>query len=184
MLYQRDLLAELIHIVYYTSYTYQPYKRFSWSYQTLCDWLWNSAPCEIHRDRLVNTVSQAAVDQFGEQGISFSTQSISGILHWVGALNPPCIVEANSLFTRRSHCPVESFMVALHYTYELQKGDTLSIPLDESVKERVCRICLITPQSFSEMLELAERTFSCLQVWRRRGDRLVITDFSWDVLEE
>ena len=75
-------------------------------------------------------------------------------------------------------------MVALYDTYELKKDDTLSISLDESVRERVCRICLITLESFSQMLELAERTFSGVQVWRRSGERLVISDFSWELLEE
>jgi hypothetical protein len=184
MLYQKDLLGELVHIAYYTGYSHDPTKRFSWSYQTMCNWLWDSAPCEIHRDRLVNVVSQAAQDEFDEKGISFSTQSVSGILHWVTALNPPCVDSTGNFFNRRSYCPVESFMVALHDTYELAKDDTLSIPISAAIRERVCRICLIMPESFSEMLELAERTFSGLQVWRKRGERFAITDFSWHTLTE
>lgn len=184
MLFQRDLLAELVHVMYYTSYRHQGHKRFSWSYQTLCDWLWDSSPCEIQRDRLVNVVSRAAQKQFGEVGISFSTQSVSGILHWVNALNPACVINNGTLFRLRNFCPIETFMVALQDTYELEKGEALSIPITEALQERVCRICLMAPESFSEMLDLAERTFDGVQVWRTRGERLAINGFSWHALTE
>lgn len=184
MIYQRDLLTELVHIIYYTGYDNEDYKRFSWSYRTLCNWLWDSAPCEIHRDKLVNVVSQAAQNEFDEQGISFSTQSVSGILHWVTSLNPPCVDNTGNIFNRRNYCPVETFMVALDHVYRLKKEETLSIPLNNEIREQVCRICLITPESFSEMLELAERTFDAVQVWRKRGDRLVVSDFSWQTIIE
>jgi hypothetical protein len=182
--YQKDLLGELVHILYYTSYSWDKNMRFSWSYRTVANWLWDSAPCEIHRDRLVNIVSQAATEKFNESGVSFSTQSVGGILHWLTALEPACVDERSGIFNRRNYCPVETFMLALNTVYKQTRDDFLSIELSDDIKEAVCRICLITPESFDEMLDLAEKTFPVVQVWRKRGERLAITDFSWEMLTE
>lgn len=181
--YQRTLLPELIHFLYYTGYETNPNKRFSWSYKKVCDWLWESAPSEINRDRLVNVVTQAAQDTFGISGISFSAQSVNGILHWVTSLQPVCIDE-NGIFMRRAYCPVESFMLALHHVYQHQRNEAPSVRLTPAVKEVVCRICLIAPESFTEMLGQAEGSFPGLQVWRRGGERVAITNFSWQLIAE
>lgn len=183
--FQPALLPELIHFLYYIGYEANNNKRFSWSYRKVCDWLWDSAPCEINRDRLVNIVTQAAQDTFDISGISFSTQSVSGILHWVTNLYPRCI-DADNIFMRRAYCPVESFMLALHHVYQHQshQAETPSVRLTPTVKETVCRICLIAPESFMEMLNQAEGSFAGIQVWRRGGERIVITDFSWHLIAE
>jgi hypothetical protein len=182
-LFQRDLLPELIHFLYYTGYDENPNKRFSWSYRKVSEWLWDSAPCEVNRDRLVNVVTQAANDTFGISGISFSTQSVSGILHWMTALRPVC-VDDDDIFMRRGYCPVETFMLALYHIYQLERQDALSVRLTPNIKEQICRICLIAPESFVEMLDQAESSFAGIQVWRRGGERIAITDFSWQLITE
>ena len=44
-LYQNHLVGELIHFLYYTLYDFDKSLRFSWSYQTICNYLWSTAPC-------------------------------------------------------------------------------------------------------------------------------------------
>lgn len=183
-LFQRQLLGELIHFLYYTLFTSDKNLRFSWSYRTVCDHLWMTAPCTVNRDRLVNIVVQNAADQFGETRISFSTQSVMGILYWVGSLYPACLDDRGRMFSRRLYCPVETFLLALHHVYQQFSEDSMSVLLTPEMRQEVCQICLIVPEAFQEMLEQTEASFKCIKVRRERGERLAISGFSWELLKE
>ena len=183
-LFQRQLLSELIHFLYYTLYDFDKSLRFSWSYRTVCDHIWMTAPSVINRDRLVNVVVQNAIDEFGETSISFSTQSVMGILYWVEGLHPVCLDISRRLFSRRLSCPLEIFILALQHIFQRYRGEGLSVLLTPEIRQEVCRICLIVPEAFQEMLEKAETSFEQIQVRRERGERLVMTDFRWDFLKE
>jgi hypothetical protein len=184
VLFQRPLLGELIHVLYYTVFDSDSSLRFSWSYRTVCQHLWMTAPCTINRDRLVNIVTQNAVDQFHETSISFSTQSVMGILYWIESLYPNCLDKGKTTFSRRLYCPVETFVLALNHLYEQHRGDGLSVLLTPEIRQEVCQICLIVPEAFQEMLEQAETSFDSVQVRRERGERLIMTGFNWNFLKE
>lgn len=183
-LFQRQLLGELIHFLYYTLFASDENLRFSWSYRTVCDHLWMTAPCTVNRDRLVNIVVQNAADQFDETSISFSTQSVMGILYWVGSLHPACLDAQGRMFSRRLYCPVETFLLALHHVYQQFSEDGMSVLLTPEMRQEVCQICLIVPEAFQEMLEQTETSFECIKVRRERGERLAISGFSWKLLKE
>jgi hypothetical protein len=183
-LFQRQLLGELIHFLYYTLFTSDKNLRFSWSYRTVCDHLWMTAPSTVNRDRLVNIVVQNASDQFNETSISFSTQSVMGILYWVGSLYPACLDAQGRVFSRRLYCPLETFLLALHHVYQQFSEDGMSVLLTPEMRQEVCRICLIVPEAFQEMLEQTEASFECIKVRRERGERLAISGFSWQLLKE
>lgn len=184
VLFQPPLLGELIHILYYTLFDIDPLQRFSWSYRTVCQHLWTSAPSTINRDRLVNVVTQEAIEQFGEHSISFSTQSVLGIFYWLNSLYPTCIDSAGKTFSRRLYCPIETFVLALYHVYEQYRGDGLSVLLSPEIRQAVCQICLIVPEAFQELLEQAETSFANVQVRRERGERLIMTGFNWHFLKE
>ncbi len=184
VLFQRPLLGELIHFLYYTLFDLDSSLRFSWSYRTVCQHLWMTAPCSVNRDRLVNIVTQNAVDLFDENSISFSTQSVLGILYWVDSLYPNCLDTSSKVFSRRLYCPVETFALALNHLYEQHRGDGLSVLLTPEIRQDVCQICLIVPEAFQEMLEQAETSFESVQIRRERGERLIMTGFSWNFLKE
>lgn len=184
VLFQQPLLGELVHFLYYTRFDTDPSLRFSWSYQTVCQQLWITAPCSINRDRLVNIVTQNATAYFGEDSISFSTQSVMGILYWVDSLHPNCLDESGQLFSRRLYCPVETFALALHHIYTRHRSDGLSVLLTPEIRQEVCQMCLIVPEAFQEMLEHAETSFENIQLRRERGERLVMSGFTWEFLKE
>jgi len=186
VLYQQDLLADFIHFLYYTSFDLDTNKRFSWSYRQVCDTLWLTAPGIINRDLLVNHVTREALTEFGENGISFSISSVSGILNWVTELVPPCILGQGieQHFVRRDYCSVELFALALNHVYKTRNSANLShIVIDSSFRDEVCRISLINPDRFSEMLLLAENSFSCIDLRQERGDRISMANFEWSTLE-
>jgi hypothetical protein len=184
ILFQRPLLGEIIHFLYYTLFDTDSFLRFSWSYRTVCQHLWMTAPCTINRDRLVNIVTQNAVDHFNETSISFSTQSVMGILYWVDSLYPNCLDESGKVFSRRLYCPVETFALALHHVYQQYRGDGLSVLITPEIRQEICQICLIVPEAFQEMLEQAETSFESVQVRRERGERLIMSGFTWNFLKE
>lgn len=182
-IYQRSLLPELIHFLYMTAYDTNTLLRWSWSYRQVCHSLWMSAPCPLKSDKLVNIVSQLASSEFEEESISFSTQSVMGITNWLSALRPSCL-DAQKVFSRRLTCPIELFALALHHIYDQRRQGAVSILITPDLRESVCRICLITPEVFSELLEQAEAVFDGINIRRERGERLAITGFSWESLKE
>lgn len=184
VIYQRPLLGELIHFLYYTLFDTDNTLRFSWSYHIVCQHLWTTAPSTINRDRLVNIVTHNAIDDFSENSISFSTQSVLGILYWIESLCPTCLDESGKLFSRRLYCPLETFVLALNHVYEQHSSDSLSVLLTPEIRQEVCQICLIVPEAFQDMLEQAETSFTSVQIRRERGERLIMTGFSWDFLKE
>lgn len=160
------LFAELIHLRYWWLWSHQDSEaRFAWSYQTVANMLWEEAPITIDADRLVTMVLTRAEQHFGTSDVSFSTSSVSGILYWLRALSPPCIVEKT--FRRRPACPPESLIIALEGV-AAATGCPLGIPihLDTATRERVCRATLLEVEAFDEVLSQAEET---LRVIRRRG---------------
>jgi hypothetical protein len=183
--FQPDLLPDFVHFLYYSCYDDAPEKRFSWSYRLICDSLWNSAPCVINRDKLVNVVTAQALEIFHVNGISFSTNSVYGVLNWLYALEPACIVvqENEQKFLRRAYCSVELFMLSLHHILGIYGSADPYTPITPELRQRICQICLLMPESFSEMLDQADIQFDCLQIRHERGDRIAIRDFSWSVLE-
>ena len=183
-LFQRQLLPELIHFLYYTLFDTDKNARFSWSYRTVCNHLWMTAPATLNRDRLVNIVVQNATSEFGETSVSFSTQSVMGILYWIESLHPECTDSLGRLFTRRLYCPIEIFTLALHHVFQLYRGEGMSILLTPELRQEICQICLIVPEAFQEMLEQAETCFDHIQIRRERGERLVVTNLDWNFLKE
>lgn len=161
------LLAELIHLRYWSLWTAERGgKHFSWAYQVVGGLLWEGAPLVVDPDRLVAMVLAAAEQQFAVDGVSFSASSILGILHWLRALTPPCIVGGE--FRRRPTCPPETVLLALEGV-QLAANRSLGAPirLTPAIRERVCRAALIDDEAFDDVLAQAEET---LGLSRRRSD--------------
>jgi hypothetical protein len=185
--YYPHMLPEFVHFLYYTLWDKDQNNRFSWSYRTVCHWLWDASPCVIDRDRLVNLVIQKAYQEFRLKGISFSQSSVSGILNWVTELNPACISrrEGQQIFAQRPYCTVELFILALDKVHTRLRTNSISyVSLSPEVREAVCRICLVSLDAFDDMLAQTEAIFASLQVRRERGERFALHDFAWDNLEE
>jgi hypothetical protein len=161
------LLAELIHLRYCWLWTPETGgEGFAWAYQTVAGLLWDEAPTSIDTDRLVAAVITGAEEQFAVKGASFSPSSVLGILHWLRALSPPCII-ANT-FHRRPSCAPEALLLTLEAIATV-RGIPFgaALRLDASTRRRACRILLIDGEAFDETLGQLEDIGS---VMRRSGD--------------
>jgi hypothetical protein len=159
--------AELIHLAYWWRWTPEHGgEGFAWAYQTVAGMLWDEAPTTIDNDRLVATVLTEAEAVFGVKGASFSSSSILGILHWLRALSPPCVVAKG--FRPRPTCSPDALIIALNGIAAAQ-GQLPGVPLrlDTITRQRACRTVLIDTEGFDEVLAQAEETPGLI---RRRSD--------------
>lgn len=146
------LLAELIHLRY--SWLWTPEtggQGFAWAYQTVAGLLWDEAPTSIDADRLVVTIIAEAEKRFAVRGASFSPSSVLGILHWLRALSPPCIIAG--AFRRRPACAPEALLLTLEAIATVS-GVPAGAPirLDASTRQRACRALLIDDDALNDML--------------------------------
>src|SRR5207244_1802871 len=114
------------------------------------------APCVVNRDKLVNLVTAQALETFQVNGISFSANSVYGVLNWLSALKPACIAiqDNQQKFLRRAYCSVELFMLALHHIVSgCIDTDAPFVSITPEFRQKVCQICLLVPEAFSEMMD-------------------------------
>jgi hypothetical protein len=165
-----DLFAEIIHFLYYTSWqeANKSEKCFSWSYKTLCDYLWQQGSFIIDKPTLSSQISSEAAEAFQIQSVSFSPSSVSGIIIWLEALNPTVILQDNpnseDRFSRRTFCTPELFILSVDHVYRCEEVDYGSnLLLSEARKNMICQLCLLEPTSFERVMEYTLTQFDYLQ---------------------
>ena len=116
---------ELMHIFHYI--LWNPERKtencFSWSYSTVSDLLWECRTCEIDRGQLVSQVSEMAIEKFHTNGVSFSKDSVRGVLQWLYDLEPSVLDNKKKIFSRRNFCPPETFVIAVEHLYKIEGAD-------------------------------------------------------------
>jgi hypothetical protein len=161
------LFAELIHQRYWWLWTPESDgPHFAWAYQTVTRLLWDAAPTAVDSHRLVGAVIASAEHSLGATSVSFSPSSVLGILHWLRALSPPCIVEAQA--QRRPACPPEALALALEGVRRTS-GWPAGVPmrLEEAARQQICRATLLDEAALDEMLDQAGESLGLI---RRCGD--------------
>jgi hypothetical protein len=161
------LLAELIHLRYCWLWTpEQGGEGFAWAYQTVAGLLWDEAPTSIDSDRLVATIIAGAEEVFNTKGASFSPASVLGIMHWLRALSPPCIIAG--AFRRRPSCAPEALLLTLEAIAAVSgRPAGTALRLDAATRGRACRTLLIDGDAFDEVLDHLEAMSDLL---RRASD--------------
>jgi len=176
--YNPHLVPELIHFTYYTLYDESTQlNRFSWAYRLVCDYLWSSGNALINSHHLVTLVQERAQQTFHDYkdyGISFSQNSVTGIVSWLEALNPPCVEQASSSsrsFARRPFCSSELLLLALEYI-KTTFGNPMAaqLQLSSEVRNAVSRLCLVEEESLDDLLESASEAFGLILRQTERGN--------------
>jgi hypothetical protein len=173
-----SLLPELIHFTYYTIYDESnPSSRFSWAYRLVCDQLWNTRSSHINGHRLVTLVQEQAQQTFPdyeEYGISFSQNSVTGIIYWLEALNPPCVTQnqsGNRAFARRTFCSSELLLLALEYVrMKLGSSAAIQLQLSNEVRQAIARLCLVEEESLDDILQVTADAFELVLRQTERGN--------------
>lgn len=148
------LFAELVHLRYWSLWDNKSGgEPFSWAYQTVSGMLWADIAGPIETDRLVSEILLQARDAFQIESISFSSSSLLGVLHWLRALNPKCVV--GNEFRRRPACAPEAFVLGLRRIVKLAGVPAgVPYPLGEAERTAVCQMLLLDLAGYEEMLDM------------------------------
>lgn len=169
-----SVFSETMHVLHYALWI--PSRKtsncFSWSYRTTCDLLWESGSTIIDRGRLASEVSTLAMERFDTNEVSFSKDSVRGVLQWLSELDPPVLntrQEAN-VFTRRTFCPPETFALAVDYLYRVEGADyQTNLLLDPDKQATICKVCLLDSTAFDASFEWAVGQYDFLKRGTRGG---------------
>ena len=164
--YKPAVFSEVMHVLHYTLWT--PVSReencFSWSYRTACDQLWESGSITIDRGQLASYVSETAMEKFDTSRVSFSKDSLRGVLQWLAMVQPPVLDKEGKAFTRRAFCPPETFVLAVDFLYRMEGAEyQTNLLLDPKKQERICKVCLLEPTAFDSAFDWAAGQYEFLQ---------------------
>ncbi len=176
--YNPSLLPELIHFTYYIIYNERdPASRFSWAYRLVCEHLWEARSSLINVHALVNLVQEEAQRTFQDSqdfGVSFSQNSVAGVINWLEALEPPCITELASgsrVFNRRSFCPTELVLLALEYMRAKTGTTRISqLQLSNEVRQAIALLCLVDEEALDELFQIVANAFGLILRQTERGN--------------
>jgi hypothetical protein len=162
-----QLLPDLLHYDHYVKWDKdEPLENaFSWTYRAFCDYLvrqgefkLTSSNLEVVVTELDGSIWESAhfsdfVETNTQKGdVSLSTDSFSGILHILEALQPPVI--DNRTFTRRHFCPPEMLALALGWVAQETGGQLgIDLLLTPERRELLCRVCLLDPMALDRALD-------------------------------
>lgn len=162
-----EIVFELFHYLHYIQWdAAQPLKKtLFWSYRTCCQLLYERQQCTLDTtfkkqmaDEMNTMISNS--EMFGPHveastrkgAVSISHNTISGVQHWLAALNP--IVIEDNIFTRRTFCPPELMVLAVGELYreaEVELGTEMLL-LDDKLNA-ICQLCLLDPQVLTRSLD-------------------------------
>jgi len=164
--------GDVIHALFYGRWSPQNVAEhcFSWSYRTMCDKLWEAGDRSIDRGQLVSDVVDLAMQQFVTNRVSFSKDSVRGVLQWLNELRPPVLDTESKLFSRRSFCSPECLALAVDFLYRSEGIDyQTNLLLGIEKQELICKFCLLEPTAFDAALDWAIGQYSFLQQGSRGG---------------
>jgi hypothetical protein len=173
-----SLFYEIAHCIYYSTWDERDpaAHRFSWSYAALCAVLWENGAATINRGQLAALVVDQAIERFQTQKVSFSENSVAGVLGWLKHLTPPVLREIEAggrrqtSYVHRTFCPPETFILALDYLHRLAGTDyQTNLLMDSDKRDSICKLCLLDPTAFDEALDWTIGQYPFLQQGSRGG---------------
>ena len=164
-----DLFPDIVHGYQYTLWDkkHSPSHCFSWTYREICKHLWQLGTYKINpqsKKDLTSEIEGLARIEFDRSDIALSTKSMGGALLWLEELIPSVIDQSSELFTRRTFCPPELFVLGVDFVYQTNEIDYgVNLLLGEEQRNVICQVCLLEPDSFDRVLEYATIQFDYLE---------------------
>jgi len=160
-----NLFVEAMHQLLYTFYVFDNTKRFSWAYARIVDALWTNGERMMDGEakaQLVGMVAEEAVREFGlpPREISFSTDSVRGVLHWLRAMEPAPVIKerGKDFFRRRYYCDPIVFLWAVDFLYRANNHHYgIRMFLSPERIEQLCKLCVLDPTGLDNVLMMAKR---------------------------
>ncbi len=182
---------DMMHYLYYAAWDCgdREAATFSWTYQTVCNLLWQRRPSVIDGKALAAEARDLARKLFGYDDVSITDYAVDGVYNWLRMLNPPFAWTDTRKRRRetnggRSDCTPELFLMAVDYLYRTRSipyGQTATLN-DERTGD-ICRVCLLDPLRVRAVLGRTVERFAVLrrfaspnglQVLLERPPRLIV----------
>jgi hypothetical protein len=167
---RETLWGDLGHFLHYTLWDEStPYLNgFSWFYREICNYVFEQEEFKFGNRKLNDALCLSFNSQIEASEIfqpylkenpSLSADSISGIQHWLEALEPP-VIEKHT-FTRRAFCSPELMLLAIGWVFR-HEPDPVGVPLllNRPQREAICRLCLLDTKFFDRTLDWMLPRFS------------------------
>ena len=194
-----DLFENLLHYLYYTAYERYPedFIYSSYTYKAFTNYLYANAPYSSlygEKGTIVGEVStQAEQDpdldlSRTKKGVSLSNKSFTNYLQYIRDLSPavnPADPNDTPGFEHRAFCPPGLLLVTVDHLYQKRNTEynTLLRVTDES-KSEIKRICMLSEEGLSEVLDYTEQAYSEFSVTHDFGLNLRLEkEVSLDDLE-
>lgn len=177
----RDLFFDLFHYAYYTAWkrSHDMHRARFWVYSEVCSVLWSEAPQQMDSYDLTNRLQSHAQNEFLGYSPAFPERSVRGTFTWLAALTPPFLEVVGSRnqygSQRRTYCSPQLFHLAVDLVYALQAldyGTSLSVS-DYTVAE-ICKTCLLDPNQFWSMADLAAMMMREVEIKRSQWGRSLV----------
>ena len=164
----------MMHYLYYVAWDLAEVEdkdavAFSWTYQTVCNLLWDRRPSVIDGKALAVEVRERAQAEFALDSVSITDYAVDGIYNWLRALDP-VFAWTNSKVRRREtnagrvSCTPELFLMAVDYLYRtLQVDYNRPLIMDEHKIHMLSRLCLLDPGKWKPVLTRTGEEFTILR---------------------
>lgn len=164
-----DLFPDIVHGYQYALWTKKrPHLYcFSWAYREICKFLWRQGTFKVDsqsKKDIASEIEGLARLHFGRSDIALSTKSVSGAFLWFEELVPNVINLSSDLFTRRTFCSPELFVLGIDFVYRMGEMDYgVNLLLSDEQRDAICQVCLLDSDSFDRVLEYTTSQFDYLE---------------------
>lgn len=179
------LFFDVMHFLFYSPYTRSPnvIRGMFWLYKQICDTLWEDAPMSVDTVRLTNRLQLECKEAFPMYDPSFTDRSVRGVFPWLHVLTPSFIEGGTKkLSARRLSCTAQLFYLATDFVYRsverLEYGTSLAI--NQPQIEAICKVCLLDPEQFWNMVSLTQMTISGFEVRQGQWEKAIVLDHAPD----
>ncbi len=177
-----ELFYDLVHFLFYSAYRRSQalkYSRF-WLYSMVCDVIWEDAPAKVETLSLTNRLQIEFLKIFPAYDASFNNVSVRNIFSWLQVLTPPFLSKegVKVYATRRNACTPQLFHLALDLIYnsieQLEYGTSLA--MSQPQIEAICKVCLLDPERFWNMVSLTKMTVSGFELRQGQWEKAIVLE--------
>lgn len=182
---------DMMHYLYYTTWDFgdRETATFSWTYQTVCNLLWQRRPTIIDGKGLAIEVRDRALHDFELDSVSITDYAVDGVYNWLRVLDPAFAWTDTKSRRRETNagrpaCTPELFLMAVDYLYRIKNvPHNRPMLMDDDKIAIVCRLCLLDPLKWKSVLNRTIEQFAILhrmgsasgpQLTLERAPRLIV----------
>jgi hypothetical protein len=160
-----DVLWDLLHYLHYIQWEADnpTEKTMFFTYQKYCDVLYERGDLELSEysdalaaemESIITSSSHfsSVLDELAKGAVSFSTNSLKGVEHWLEKLSPEVIQDGQ--FSPRHYCSPELMLMAIGYVNQIYEAELgLEQSLTEEKRDILKHICFLEDEALDQIID-------------------------------